>query len=166
MTLDDLNHLDRQTRFDIFLACCHCKRWAQDMSKASPFDSASSLKEQALAFWQSSSEAERLEAFSGHPQIGDMDALRNKYAKDANREQGQIVEAEDETLLALRDGNQHYLERYGFIFIVCATGKSASEMLILLRNRISNNRTLELDNAAVEQGKITQLRLANLLQAK
>ena len=91
------------------------------------------------------------------------DALKNKYAANANREQGQIAEAEDSVLLALRDENLRYAERNGFIFIVCATGKSADEMLGLLRDRLCNDRQTELGIAAREQQAITRLRLQKLI---
>ncbi|MDA8879727.1 hypothetical protein N9I26_01275 [Pseudomonadales bacterium] len=100
----------------------------------------------------------------GHPQIGDMDALRNKYAVSANREQGQITDADEVTLTELAELNQQYLADHGFIFIVCATGKSALEMLGLLKSRIDNTREQEIENAAREQGEITLLRIEKLLR--
>ena len=163
MTLDELNNLGPTDAQKAFIGCCHCERWATELSNSLPFDSIRSLFDKAASTWASATEAERLEAFSGHPQIGDMNALKNKYAANANREQGQIAEAEDSVLLALRDENLRYAERNGFIFIVCATGKSADEMLGLLRGRLGNDRVTELDNAASEQGAITRLRLQKLI---
>jgi len=104
-----------------------------------------------------------LEAFSGHPQIGDLEALRNRYAERAHAEQGQVLSAPDETLAELKDMNEAYLERHGFIFIVCATGKSAEQMLELLEQRLPNSREQELRIAAEEQAKITHIRLDKLL---
>ena len=147
-----------------FIGCCYCERWATELTNLRPFASIEELFEKADSTWASATEDERLEAFSGHPQIGDMKALRNKYAANANREQGQIEEAKDSVLLALRDGNLRYLESNGFIFIVCATGKSADEMLGLLQDRLRNDRETELDNAAREQGAITRLRLQKLVE--
>ncbi|MFT4799054.1 MAG: 2-oxo-4-hydroxy-4-carboxy-5-ureidoimidazoline decarboxylase, partial [Candidatus Azotimanducaceae bacterium] len=111
------------------------------------------------AQWQRATEEEILEAFTAHPQIGDLDALRNKYAFTANAEQGQISGTDEETLVVLRDDNRAYLERFGFIFIVCATGKSAAAMLELLQARLPNDRATELTNGAHEQWLITELRL-------
>jgi 2-oxo-4-hydroxy-4-carboxy-5-ureidoimidazoline decarboxylase len=93
-----------------------------------------------------------------------MDALRNKYAVSANREQGQITDADEVTLTELAELNQQYLADHGFIFIVCATGKSALEMLGLLKSRIDNTREQEIENAAREQGEITLLRIEKLLR--
>ena len=163
MTLDELNNLGPTDAQKAFIGCCHCERWATELSNSLPFDSIRSLFDKAASTWASATEAERLEAFSGHPQIGDMKALKNKYAENANREQGQIAEAEDSVLLALRDENLRYAERNGFIFIVCATGKSADEMLGLLRDRLCNDRQTELGIAAREQQAITRLRLQKLI---
>ncbi len=163
MTIDELNQ--DQALFDTLIQCCHCRRWAKALSEEKPFASSDELQQKASSIWSTATEEELLEAFSGHPQIGDMEALRNKYAASANREQGQVVGAEEEVLKALKIENQQYLEKFGFIFIVCATGKSASEMLALLRKRMVNNRVAELQNAAIEQGKIMRLRLAKILEA-
>ena len=102
--------------------------------------------------WSDAAESERLEAFSGHPQIGDLSALKNRFAATASAEQGQVAAATEETLLALKSANDAYLEKFGFIFIVCATGKSAEEMLELVNERLPNSRQEELDNGAIEQG--------------
>jgi 2-oxo-4-hydroxy-4-carboxy-5-ureidoimidazoline decarboxylase len=93
-----------------------------------------------------------------------MNALRNKYASTASAEQGQVTNATEGVLLALREKNLLYLEKFGFIFIVCATGKSASEMLALLEARINNSPDEELVNGAREQGEIMNLRLSKLLK--
>ena len=162
MTLQELNELALTDAQTAFIGCCHCQRWANELSGSRPFASIGELYDKADSIWASATEEERLEAFSGHPQIGDLEALKDKYAA-ANREQGQIVAAEDSVLLALRDENLRYAERNGFIFIVCATGKSADEMLGLLRGRLGNDRVTELDNAASEQGAITRLRLQKLI---
>ena len=104
------------------------------MNRARPYVSEVAIYAAASDCWRLASEPEKLEAFGGHPQIGDMDALRNKYAVSANREQGQITNADDVTLTELAELNQQYLADHGFIFIVCATGKSALEMLGLLKS--------------------------------
>ena len=134
------------------------------MNRARPYVSEVAIYAAANDCWRLASEPEKLEAFGGHPQIGDMDALRNKYAVSANREQGQITNADDVTLTELAELNQQYLADHGFIFIVCATGKSALEMLGLLKSRIDNTREQEIENAAREQGEITLLRIEKLLR--
>jgi 2-oxo-4-hydroxy-4-carboxy-5-ureidoimidazoline decarboxylase len=164
MTLEDLNNLESGEATAFFTGCCHCERWAREMDETRPFNTEANLLKTAELLWAKSSENEKLEAFAGHPRIGDLDALRNRYAVSANREQGQIVEADDKVLKLLRDQNQRYLEMYGFIFIVCATGKSAAEMLGLLEGRLGNDREAELKNAAREQAAITSLRLLKLIE--
>lgn len=168
MSLHWLNELSDMLATQELVACCSCERWARELASARPFASADALYKVADSIWATASEEERLEAFSGHPQIGDMAALGskygNRYAATANREQGQIVTADDSVLAALLDDNRQYLERNGFIFIVCATRKSASEMLGLLRDRMHNDRLTELDNAAREQGEIMRLRLQQLIE--
>jgi len=162
--LSTLNAMSHEDACATFLTCCHCQRWASDLSHARPYASEAAVYKKAQDCWRSATEAEKLEAFRGHPQIGDLDALRNKYAVSANREQGQITEADERTLKDLAEMNQRYLADHGFIFIVCATGKSAAEMLGLLRMRIDNTRVQEIENAAREQSAITQLRLEKLLR--
>lgn len=164
MTVDELNQLDEPALLQVLKACCHCDGWSRRVARRRPFESESALFAAAEQEWQRASEQEILEAFSGHPQIGDLDALRNRYAATASAEQGQVTTADESTLARLRDRNLVYLDRFGFIFIVCASGKSAAEMLALLEARIDNSRDEELGNGAVEQGKITRLRLEKLLK--
>jgi 2-oxo-4-hydroxy-4-carboxy-5-ureidoimidazoline decarboxylase len=136
------------------------------MTSARPFASDESLYLTAEAIWRSLGEADFLEAFGGHPQIGaTVEELASKFATTAgwsSSEQGAVKGADLKTLEALRDGNVEYKERFGFIFIVCATGKGASEIAALLQSRLDNGRAQELAIAAAEQGKITRLRLEKL----
>jgi 2-oxo-4-hydroxy-4-carboxy-5-ureidoimidazoline decarboxylase len=162
MTLDDINRSGAIELKKLFESCCHCERWAVDMCNVRPFISVDEMLDLADRLWETATEEELLEAFSGHPQIGDVEALRNKYAANAILEQGQIVEADEAHLKELHVKNQQYLDANGFIFIVCATGKSASEMLDILLERLSNSREVELQIAAKEQGAITQLRLKKM----
>jgi 2-oxo-4-hydroxy-4-carboxy-5-ureidoimidazoline decarboxylase len=164
MNIDSINNLTAGKLGSQLLECCHCSNWAESVAVLAPFSTAEDLVAICTAQWLKATEEEILEAFSGHPQIGDMNALRNKYASTASAEQGQVSSADEGVLLALRDQNQAYLEKFGFIFIVCATGKSASEMLALLEARINNSRDEELVNGAREQGEIMKLRLEKLLE--
>ena len=113
-----------------------------------------------------STDADWLEAFAAHPRIGDLDALRAKFAATAawavRRAGGRRRRADEATLRALADGNRDYEARFGYIFIVCATGKTAGEMLALLRERLGNDPEAELAVAAAEQAKITRIRLRKL----
>lgn len=130
-----------------------------------PYRDLDHLLGHSRSLWPDLTEADWLQAFSAHPRIGDINSLREKYASTrslASSEQAGAREAEESVLERLREGNDRYLERYGFIFIVCATGKSASEMLELLEQRLGNSREQEIRNAAQEQIRITELRLEKL----
>jgi 2-oxo-4-hydroxy-4-carboxy-5-ureidoimidazoline decarboxylase len=128
-----------------------------------PFVSLEKLLTTANCFWTGVEEEQILEAFSGHARIGDIGLLRSRYAGRATQEQGQVLQASEAVIQELHRLNKEYEEKHGFIFIVCASGKSAEEMLRLLRARIDNPRALELQNGAREQGEITRLRIAKLI---
>jgi 2-oxo-4-hydroxy-4-carboxy-5-ureidoimidazoline decarboxylase len=107
-----------------------------------------------------------LEAFAGHPRIGDLESLRSRFGSTAHLaagEQAGARAASDKVLRALAQGNEEYESRFGHIFIVCATGKSADEMLAILQQRLGNAPAVELEIAAGEQRKITRLRLARMV---
>ena len=164
MNINAINNLTADDLRVRLQSCCHCSAWAERVVVSAPFSTAGKLMECCATEWLRATEEEILEAFSGHPQIGDMNALRNKYASTASAEQGQVTNADETVLLALREQNQVYLEKFGFIFIICATGKSASQMLALLKARINNSPDEELANGAREQGEIMNLRLSTLLE--
>ena len=127
-----------------------------------PFGSDEELFAAARAEWFALTPDDWREAFRHHPKIGDRDALRARFPTTAHlseREQRGVAGVSDETLDALAEGNRAYEERFGYIFIVCATGKTADEMLALLRARVANDPHTELLIAAGEQAKITELRL-------
>lgn len=162
MNLADFNQLDPAEAAAELVACLGCNAWAEDVLAGGTYTSFDAIVQAGADRWQTASEAEILEAFSAHPQIGDLEALRNKYANTASAEQGQITEADESVLIELQTNNQTYLDKFGFIFIVCATGKSAAEMLELLNHRLPNDRPTELRNGANEQWQITLLRLNKL----
>ncbi len=149
--------------------CCGSRSWIDAMEKAlsarrARFDGASLLLESERAF-AGLDECDWLEAFAHHPKIGDLDSLASKYrttADLASNEQSGARVASRRTLEQLRSANVEYERRFGYIFIVCATGKSAAEMLQLLRGRLENDAETELGQAAAEQSKITRLRLQAL----
>jgi 2-oxo-4-hydroxy-4-carboxy-5-ureidoimidazoline decarboxylase len=145
--------------------CCGSTRWIEQLLSRRPFGSQDTLQETARVIWFALDPSDWQEAFSHHPKIGDRDALRTRFAATrslSEREQAGVASASDEVLDALAEGNADYERRFGFIFIICATGKTAEEMLGLLRSRISNDPGRELQIAAAEQAKITALRLAAL----
>jgi 2-oxo-4-hydroxy-4-carboxy-5-ureidoimidazoline decarboxylase len=141
-------------------------RWVERMLAARPFGDAARLLAAAEDAWAGLSPDDWREAFAHHPRIGDKDALRARFASTrewAAGEQAGAMAASEDVLEALARENQAYLERFGYIFIVCATGKSATEMLELLRARLRNDTAAELRVAAAEQARITRLRLEKLL---
>lgn len=164
MTLAAINALPSAQANKVFLEVCHCQRWVEDMCRLKPFSNSDSLLASAAQCWQKASEPEILEAFLGHKKIGDLNALRDRYNTNTQREQGQVLQASEAVLMELHQLNKQYLNKFGFIFIVCATGKSAAEMLALLKQRIDNSRAQEIHIAAQEQAKIIEIRLRKLLE--
>jgi 2-oxo-4-hydroxy-4-carboxy-5-ureidoimidazoline decarboxylase len=143
-------------------ACCGSSRWAGRMVARRPFGSRDALLNAAREEWWALSPDDWLEAFSHHPRIGDRASLAARFPATHHlsaREQAAVGDATEDVLTALADANQAYVDRFGFIFIVCATGKTANEMLELLRERLPNDRDTELRIAAEEQARITELRL-------
>lgn len=167
-SLAELNALSAEQANFAFTQCCTASLWVQAMVAARPFESIEQCQQQALVFWQGLGESDFLEAFEGHPKIGDVSNLRAKYAHTkalASGEQSAVSEADEATIQALAEGNQQYQDQNGFIFIVCATGKSAAEMLSLLQARLANNREQELTIAAEQQSQITAIRINKLLSS-
>ena len=164
--LNQLNALESADATDALQRCCGAARWARSMAEARPFQSQSELLDTADALWAQMEREDILEAFSHHPKIGaDIESLRRKFASTqswSSQEQAGVNQASEAVLEALRDGNQQYEHRFGYIFIVCASGKSAQEMLDLLMARLNNSPEEELTIAAGEQAKITRLRLEKL----
>lgn len=166
MNLDTLNTLTIEQATHTFMQCCTASTWVNAMVEARPFSDRLAIAQQADLVWKKLGDADYLEAFEGHPQIGNVATLRAKYANTkalASDEQSSVNQASDQVLVDLAKGNADYLEKFGFIFIVCATGKSAAEMLTLLLERLPNSKVTELANAAEEQRKIFHLRIEKLL---
>jgi len=166
MTLEELNALPREQAEARFRDCCAAESWVQGMTASRPFASHDAMLAQSRRLWPTLTGDDWLQGFEAHPKIGNLDSLRKKYVSTralAIGEQAGAQQAPDATLQHLRAGNDAYLEKFGFIFIVCATGKTAGEMLSLLEARLPNSREQELDNAAHEQAKITEIRLEKLV---
>ncbi len=147
MTLDDA-----QLTF-----ACGSSRWVDLMRREHPDRSA--LHVAADAAFAQLGDADILEAMSHHPRIGD---LARASASDA-QEQAGAARADDDIKATLADGNRAYEARFGFIYLVCATGKTGAELLAILRARLANDRATELAVAAEEQRKITHLRIDKVL---
>ena len=166
MTLETLNRLSVQEAFEELFKCCGSTRWASHVNENRPFESETVLMNIADKAWASCKESDYKEAFTHHPKIGDVESLSKKFAstaKWASGEQKSVESASKATITRLTEQNEAYLSKFGFIFIVCATGKSADEMLQLLEERIGNDQADELEIAAAEQHKITIIRLKKLL---
>jgi 2-oxo-4-hydroxy-4-carboxy-5-ureidoimidazoline decarboxylase len=166
MTLAGLNALSAERAREELLRCCGCGRWADAVLAARPFADKAALLAASDAAWAKTGEADWREAFSHHPRIGGKDALRARFAATASWAQGEqagAAAAGEAVLEALAKGNADYESRFGFLFIVCATGKSAAEMLDLLKSRLTNEAAAEMRLAAGEQNKITKIRLEKLL---
>lgn len=165
MTLQSFNELSDKEAFDSLFACCGSTNWASRMAGHRPFSTLEDLKTTADTAWGETTETDWLEAFTHHPKIGDTESLKKKFAATAawaSNEQSAVQSAGMEVLEKLAQGNRDYEEKFGFIFIVCATGKTAPEMLALLEARLPNKKEEELRIAAVEQHKITHIRIDKL----
>lgn len=167
--LEHLNSLLPDEAESEFLKCCGSTRWARELTAARPFADVDRLFAEADGRWRSLNEEDWLEAFRAHPKIGEQKAaaVQSEQAQNwSSQEQSGIESAAEVTKRALAAGNREYEERFGFIFIVCATGKTSEEMLAILNSRLRNDPRTELSVAAEEQRKITRLRLEKLLESK
>ncbi|HZI59242.1 MAG TPA: 2-oxo-4-hydroxy-4-carboxy-5-ureidoimidazoline decarboxylase [Pyrinomonadaceae bacterium] len=170
MNLKSLNALPAAEASQEFLKCCGSSRWAAAMTERRPYESLDELTRAANDMWWALEQSDWLEAFHSHPRIGER--LGEKKAADrvsaqskqwSGQEQAGVQIATQKTLDSLAQLNQDYEQKFGFIFIVCATGKSAAEMLELLRERVGNEPDAELRIASAEQAKITEIRLKKLV---
>ena len=165
MTLFEFNHIPWEEAFNALFSCCGSTNWANQLVSKRPVKTIEELKSLSNFYWSKTEEKDWLEAFSHHPKIGDLNALEKKFASTAgwaSNEQSSVNKADITVLKNLSQGNDAYWQKFGFIFIVCATGKTAIEMLDLLNLRIVNSREVEIKIAAAEQNKITNLRIDKL----
>ena len=156
------------------LACCGASRWARGMVARRPFGSVAELRAAADETWRSLGREDWLEAFSRHPEIGEKAGEKQIKSEAGQRissrwwaeEQSGTQRTAAEVTARLTEANRAYRQRFGYIFIVCATGKTAEEMLAILERRLQNDASAELTIAAEEQRRITRLRLEKLLAAE
>ena len=161
MTLNELNNLSKEEAGKLLSSCCGSSKWSSLLMKTFPFKDENDLVAAAEQSWYiECAEADWLEAFTHHPKIGDTKSLAEKFA---GKEQATVAAASKEVIEALAKANSDYETKFGFIFIVCATGRSADEMLRLLNDRINNSKEEELNIAMGEQHKITIIRFKKLL---
>lgn len=163
--LEEWNAADEKSAMEAMLACCGARRWAAAMVAHRPIASIAALSEAADAEWSTMSEADWLEAVASHPRIGERkpSSPSEKSSGWSQQEQAGTASASGNVMRELAEGNAIYEERFGFTYIVCATGKSADEMLDLLKRRLANDRMAELKEAAEQQRQILQIRLGKWL---
>jgi 2-oxo-4-hydroxy-4-carboxy-5-ureidoimidazoline decarboxylase len=166
VVLESWNSTAHEDAVKEILPCCGSTVWAQRMASRRPFSDARSLFFASDRLWFSLTPADWLEAFDSHPRIGESagESTARFAPKDWSlEEQSNVAAAQDETKSALAEGNRAYEQKFGHIFIVCATGKSAREILEILRLRMHNESGAELREAAEQQRQITRLRLKKWL---
>ena len=166
MTVNELDTLPREEAARALTACCGSSRWVGAMLARRPFASADALLTAADEVWRSLNASDWLEAFSHHPRIGERASAtpQSERARSWSAgEQSSVATTDERARSELAEINREYEQRFGFIYIVCATGKSPSELLEIARQRLHNDRDTELRVAAEEQRKITRLRLEKLL---
>lgn len=162
-----LNSLPQADAASELLKCCGSSRWANRVAAQRPFDNFQQLTNEADRIWSDLDPNDWLEAFSHHPKIGEKRAAPAQSAEAARwseQEQSGTSAAVQGALSELMTLNRAYEDRFGYIFIVCATGKTTEEMLALLQERLGNEPERELHIAAREQQRITHLRLRKLLE--
>ena len=165
-SLKNLNRLSQPKAIKTFLDCCGSRKWAEQMAKHRPFADPSELFAAADKIWSGLARKDWLDAFRHHPPIGGNRAKAKQSATASRwsaKEQSTAQAASQDTLAALAEGNRRYAEKFGYVLLICATGKSSEEILDALRRRTPNDPQTELRTAAEEQRKITRLRLEKLL---
>ncbi len=161
-----LDSLDEAGARQALERCCGAQRWVGGMLARRPFANSANLHQAADEVWSELGSEDWLEAFSHHPRIGDrqMAGAAQETRRWSSGEQAGASRASAQVQQALERGNQRYEERFGHVFLICASGRSGEEMLAELKRRLTNEPTQELREAAAEQAKITHLRLDKLAQ--
>jgi OHCU decarboxylase len=179
MTLDELNALDGEAAEQVFRRCCGSSRWAREMAARRPFLDTATMSGDADRIWLALDASDWREAFAAHPRIGEQRQAGGSVgaggaggaAAGADRaapdwpagEQAGMAAATDAVRDRLARANREYEARFGFIYVVCATGKTAGEMLDIAERRLRHAPGRELAVAAEEQRQITRLRLEKLI---
>jgi OHCU decarboxylase len=163
--LAEWNDADHAAATEAMIACCGSRRWAAAMVALRPIQSAAELSALADEHWGKMGESDLLEAFACHPRIGERKQAHAspQSAAWSSQEQSSTNSTPGSVLMKIADGNELYEKQFGFTYIVCATGKSAEEMLAILERRLMNDRATELREGAEQQRQITQLRLGKWL---
>jgi OHCU decarboxylase len=164
--LERLNALPRADAAAAFRQCCAAPAWVDAMVAGRPYDSVDALLDTADRIWQQLGPPAWRDAFAGHPRIGETKpaAAAGATAQQwSAQEQAGVRHADADIATELAGAQRAYEARFGHIFLICATGLSAGEMLDALRTRLGNDADTELRVAAEEQRRITRLRLEKML---
>lgn len=162
-----LNHVPQSQAAALLLGCCGAPRWAERLAAARPFEDLSALLRQADRVWWSLEPSDWLTAFTAHPRIGGRKAEADTGARAAtwSAQEQAGVHAETEAVRArLAAANDEYFTRFGFAYLVCATGKTGAQLLASLEHRLTATRDEELQTAAEEQAAIFRIRLTRLVE--
>jgi len=164
--LSNWNAMETSSAASALLHCCAAQRWANGVTALRPYTTAEDLFAAADRVWATMQEADWMEAFGAHPRIGERKAPHaSAQSKEwSSKEQASVDAAQSQTLSELAASNARYEEFFGFTYVVCATGKTAEEMLEILQQRLKNDRQTELREAAEQQRQITQIRLRKWLE--
>lgn len=165
MTIAEFDHLPREKKKELLQQCCGSTGWVNKMLTVFPVEDLVELLDAAEEKWDECTGPDWEEAFEHHPRIGDVNSLKEKFSSTAEwaaGEQAGVNTAKENTLHELAKANEDYFQKFGFIYIICATGRSAEDMLADIKIRLNNNKEEELNTAAGEQLKITKLRLEKL----
>jgi 5-hydroxyisourate hydrolase/2-oxo-4-hydroxy-4-carboxy-5-ureidoimidazoline decarboxylase len=169
ITLRQLNSLSEQEAFAQLEQCCVSKTWVNQMLTSRPFSSENELIKKAASIWYNDCSVKDFkDAFTGHPKIGNVESLKEKFAHTAEwagNEQSRVTGANIETIEALTKANELYEDKFGYIFIVSASGKSAETILAIINSRLNNKGDDEIYVAMNEQHKITVIRLVKLIDS-
>ena len=164
MTVAELDRLTKAAATEVLSSCCGSREWHIGMVSRRPFGSIGRVKLEAEQVWYGLEPKDWLEAFSHHPRIGETRSVQSPQGRAWSAgEQAGVAGAGDSVRRELERVNQAYEARFGYIYIACASGRSAEELLALARERLGNDPDDELAVAAHEQLKITLLRLDRLL---
>lgn len=169
ISVAELDLMPERAAAQVLADCCASSRWVSGMLAARPFGSQAAVLSAADQIWSSLSESDWLEAFAHHPRIGEQSGAKSQGERGAawsSGEQAGVAAAGDNVRHALAVANQEYERRFGYIYIVCATGKTPEQMLDVARERLRNDATVEIRVAAEEQRKIMRIRLQKLLEEK
>jgi 2-oxo-4-hydroxy-4-carboxy-5-ureidoimidazoline decarboxylase len=160
------NSLDKDAAAAAVLPCCGSRAWAAELAARRPLADETALLAESASVWQALPVEAWQEAFDSHPRIGEQKAQKNATAESLQssaKEQAVALTADDTARIALKEANKRYEQRFGRIFIICASGRTASAILAALEARMNNDDATELREAAEQQRQITELRLRRWL---